>query len=236
MFSGDIARFAPADLVAFLGHMRKEGVLTVGGDDDSITVEFHDGRVVAASSAHADARALAILRAQGVFDDDAVAYFAEARSETGLPLRRLLEDAGAAPEIVAKATRAARRDALLELLLRERGRFQFAELDVAVVAASDDDTGDPLFDAAREADEYRERMRSLGGDARVVVAATPQPRDDDDAVTRALVTSARTPISLAQLVAAAPCARVDALEAVRTLVARGRPRDAGARVTAPPVR
>ena len=61
MFQGDIAQFAPADLLLFLSHMNKEGVLTVRQDDASLSLSFRRNLIVDAGCEAAEDLILEML-------------------------------------------------------------------------------------------------------------------------------------------------------------------------------
>ena len=164
MFQGDIAQFAPADLLLFLSHMNKEGVLSVHRDQVSLSISFRRNLVIDAESDASERLILERLQHCRAFSPQAVGYLRQAREETGLPMVRILEQGEQQnSDDVAQAMLAGLRETVFRLLLWDRGSFQFTEIPV------DDNPHLPgmdgqalVMDLTREVDEYRELVRGLG--------------------------------------------------------------------------
>jgi hypothetical protein len=131
MFKGDIANFSPADLLLFLSHLGKEGVLTVSRGDETLSFSFKDGRLVDAHSDQADGKTLQALHYRQQIDDAQFEHINRARKETGLPLAQILEnlDLLSLPEVPASMDVGVH-EVLFQLFMWEAGQFQFAEIAV----------------------------------------------------------------------------------------------------------
>ncbi|MFO7655304.1 MAG: HDOD domain-containing protein, partial [Candidatus Krumholzibacteriia bacterium] len=240
MFKGDIAKFSPADLLLFLAHLGKEGVLTVTRDDETLSLAFRAGRLVDAQGEVADRKLLAMLRDRSGVSVDLHRSLARAQAETGLPLRQLLETAehAAVPDL-SDILCAGLHEVLFQLFLWDSGQFQFAEIAV------DHDPAQPAHDCqglamdiTRQVDEFREILRTAGGGARVPVRTTPPaapaprdrgpgaPRGIDDASERDIAAEAVTALAdgrrtLLQILAEAPLTTSAAAGGVARALERG---------------
>ncbi len=103
MIKGDLTRFSPGDLLTFLSHLNQEGVLSVSLDDQSLTIHFRRGLVVAANSDQADGKVLGALRASGLISSEQFADLDQARRETGLPLRQIIQDSVTLDPVAAES-------------------------------------------------------------------------------------------------------------------------------------
>lgn len=221
MFQGDIAQFAPVDLLLFLSHMNKEGVLSVRRGDETLSVSFRRNLVVDAESEAAERLIMDQLQQSGAFSGPALAYLRQAREETGLPLVRILEqgDQSARREISA-AMALGLRETLFRLLLWEQGQFQFTEMPVDDNPHVPGQDGQALvLDLTREVDEYRELMRGLGDLSRPGFAAA---RPDEATKEEAYVLSqAGECATVAGLIDTAPFPRLSTAWAVAAAVDNG---------------
>ena len=95
MFQGDISNFSPADLLVFLAHLGKEGVLTVRRAEESLCFNFRKGSLIDAHSGHVDRRVLDILRHHDSVPEVTLARIEKAKRETELPLQQIIEQMGA---------------------------------------------------------------------------------------------------------------------------------------------
>ncbi|HOX24163.1 MAG TPA: HDOD domain-containing protein [Candidatus Krumholzibacteria bacterium] len=223
MFKGDIAQFAPADLLLFLCHMNKEGVLTVGSGAEAISLGFRRHLLVDAYCEASDRLILECLERSGTATTDAMACLRQAREETGLPLPRILEDVDWLPaREIGEAVAAGVRETVFRLLLKESGDFQFTEIAVDANRFFTPVDGQALvMDLTGQVDEYRELLRGIGLlDRRPVRAAVPGPAEAAAAEAYVLAL-AGSPASVEDLLAAAPFPRYDAVRAVATAVDRG---------------
>lgn len=171
MFQGDISNFSPADLLVFLAHLGKEGVLTVRRPDESLCFGFRQGLLIDAHSGYIDRRILDILRHHDVVDEQALRQIEQAKRETDLPLRQIIEKIGTIPEIdVATAMAAGVREAVFRLYLWDTGEFQFSEISVETNRYVEPCECQALtMDTAREVDEYREALRTLGPEDQALI-------------------------------------------------------------------
>lgn len=214
MFQGDIAQFAPADLLLFLSHMNKEGVLTVRRDEDSLSLSFRRNLIVDADCEAAEELVLETLARRQAATPDTLGYLRQAREETGLPLARILDDVEwLSVKDAGEAVAGGVRETAFRLLLWESGAFQFTEITV------DDnpyltpfDTQALVMDLTREVDEYRELLRGLGSlDRPVRTAAAPGETTDEE---QYVLAHAGQADSAGNLLAAAPFPRLSAAWAV----------------------
>jgi HD-like signal output (HDOD) protein len=162
MFKGDLVQFAPADLLLFLCHMGKEGVLTVRRDGEVLSLGFQRNLLVEAHGEAADRLILAELERAGV-GADILERLRRGRKETGLPLPRILEEVPSLPApAVAAALQTGLQETVLRLLLLDRGEFQFNEIAVDLIPHLPPGDGQALvMDLTRQVDEYRELLRGL---------------------------------------------------------------------------
>lgn len=163
MFKGELAQFAPADLLLFLCHMNKEGVLTVRHEREVLGLQFQRNMLVDAHCEAADRLALAHLELAGDTPPEVLERLRRAREETGLPVSRIMTELSSQqPAPAAEALRIARRETVMRLLLLESGEFQFSEITVDPVPLLPPCDGQGLvMDLVREVDEYREVLRGL---------------------------------------------------------------------------
>jgi len=164
MFNGDISRFSPADLLLFLTHLGKEGVLTVRRGDEILSLSFKDGGLIAAHSELVEGKVLAQLRLRRIVGEEILTQAERACRETGLPLAQVLEnseDLEAAK--VGAVLKTGIMEALFQLFLWESGEFQFTEIavDPNPFHAPCDCQG-LAMDITRQVDEYREILRTVG--------------------------------------------------------------------------
>ncbi len=164
MFQGDVANFSPADLLTFLAHLNKEGVLTVRRGQETISLSFRRGSLVDAHDESVDRMLLRMLRQQGRTSEKVLAYLERAKRETGLPLRQILESVEwlSIPNL-AQVLGDGLRETVFNLFLMEGGEFRFAEIAVdpnPYLPALD--CGQLTMDTARLVDEHREALRRLG--------------------------------------------------------------------------
>jgi HD-like signal output (HDOD) protein len=162
MFNGDLATFSPAELLMFLTHMGKEGVLAVTKGDESLSVSFKDGLLVDAQSDRADAKVLRALFFRGLITKGQLSYISKAKKETGLPLRQILDgvDLPSVPRAL-KILEVGILEVLFQLFLWENGKFQFTEIQVERYPRPITYECQGLtLEIARRVDEYREILRS----------------------------------------------------------------------------
>lgn len=221
MFQGDIAQFAPADLLLFLCHMNKEGVLAVRQDEASLSLTFRRNLLVDGGCEATEDLVLDLLARQPATTPEAVAYLRQAREETGLPLSQIMADAPALAAADARqALAAGLRETVFRFLLWESGTFRFTELaveDNPFVAPID---GPGLVMAlTSEVDEYREVVRSLGAlDRRLRVIVNPVAATAEE---RYVLTHALRATSVGDLVDDAPLPRLKTIAAVASAVEQG---------------
>ena len=225
MFQGDISQFAPADLLLFLSHMNKEGVLSVHRGEAALSLSFRRNLLVDAGCEEAEELMLADLARCQAADEQTLAYLRRAREETGLPLSRILDDVTwLSVGDAGKAMAAGVREAVFRLLLWEQGEFQFTEIPVddnPLLAPLDAQA--LVMDLTREVDEYRELLRQFGPldrSVRAVAGAAPVPEATFE---EQFVLAHAAAASTAQdLLTAAPFPRLTAAQAVAQAFANGR--------------
>ncbi len=226
MFKGDLAQFAPADLLLFLCHMGKIGVLTVRGGGEILSLAFQRNLLVEAHCEATDRIVLARLERSAEIAADNLQQLKRAQEETGLPLSRVLTEMSwlQAPG-TNEALRLGRRETVLRLLLMESGEFQFSEIAVDAVPLLPPCDGPGLvMDLTREVDEYRESLRGLGPGLHAV-RTTAGARAAAGGATVATLTDEHLFLAatgdgatVAALLAAVPLPRLAAARAVRNAV------------------
>ncbi len=224
MLQGDIANFAPADLLVFLAHLNKEGVLTVRTDAGSLNLSFQRGLLVDVQSEAADARVLAMLRQRDIVPPALLDDVARAVQETELPLWQVLESlADARADDLGPVLAAGAREAVFQLFLWERGEFQLAEIPVeANPYLPSLDSQALTFDVTRQIDEYRETLRRLGSLDRAILV-TPAGRDAQpgNVAVRYLLDHANGQATVRELVAHAPLPTADIMAALGEAISAG---------------
>lgn len=221
MFQGDVGQFAPADLLLFLSHMNKEGVLTVRQGDDSLSLSFRRNLIVDADCEVAEELVLQTLAQRKAATPATLARLRRVRDETGLPLTRILDGVEwlTASE-AGRALAAGLRETVFRLLLWERGAFQFTETAVDDNPHLAPQDGRALvMDLTREVDEYREVLRSLGPLDRPGRAATAP--DEASIEERYILVHAGEAGTVQELLDAVPYPRLSAAWAMATAVDNG---------------
>ncbi len=221
MFQGDIAQFSPADLLLFLSHMNKEGILTVQQDDDVLSLSFRRNLIVDASCEPAEQLILDMLERHGAATPDTLARLRQAREETGLPLTLIVADIEwLSVSKVSDAMTAGLRETVFRLMLWDRGAFQFTEIAVDDNPHLKSMNGQALvMDLTREVDEYRELLRGIGSlERRGRAAITP---DEASAEEKYVLAHAGAAESMHELLVEAPFPRLSAAWALATAVDRG---------------
>jgi len=221
MFQGDIAQFTPADLLLFLSHMNKEGILTVQQDDDALSLSFRRNLIVDASCEPAERLILEMLERRGAATPDTLARLRQAREETGLPLTLILADVEWLSESdVGDTMTAGLRETVFRLMLWDRGAFQFTEIAVDDNPHLKPMDGQALvMDLTREVDEYRELLRGIGSlERRGQTATTP---DEASAEEEYVLAHAGAAESMHELLIEAPFPRLTTAWALATAIDRG---------------
>ena len=230
MFKGDLAQFAPADLLLFLCHMNKEGVLTVRHGAEALNLAFQRNLLVEAHDEASDRLILAQLEHGGAIAPERLQHLRQAQEETGLPMSRVLTEMSSfqAPG-VGEALRIGRRETVMRLLLLDSGEFQFSEIPVDPVPLLPPCDGQARHMAhTREAPEHRDSGRGIGDHKPRPVR--PAPGRQVGAETGAVATvsaeqlvllQAETADSAEALLAEVPLPRLVAARAVRSAIDRG---------------
>ncbi len=163
MFKGDIAKFCPADLLMFLTHLKKEGLLTVTKRNEGLSICFNNGYLVDAQSERADGKILRALYVRKLIDQDQFNYISRAKKETGLPLRQILENIESfSVSSIREILEDGIKEVLFQLFLWETGEFQFAEITVDPQdSQSSYDCQSLILEITHHVDEYREIVRSI---------------------------------------------------------------------------
>jgi HD-like signal output (HDOD) protein len=221
MFQGDIAQFAPADLLLFLCHMNKEGVLSVRQGEASLNLSFRRNLLVDGSCDATEELVLETLTQRRAAAPETLAYLRQAREETGLPLAHVADQvAWLSVSEADRAFAAGMRETVFRLLLWESGTFQFTEIPVDDNPRLAPVDGPALvMDLTREVDEYRELLRDLGSLDRPVRAVV-RPAEAS-AAEHYVLAHAGTSNSAQDLLGTAPFPRLTAAGAVATAIDRG---------------
>jgi HD-like signal output (HDOD) protein len=224
MFNGDIARFSPADLLTFLTHLRKEGVLAVTCEDESLSISFRDGLLVDANSETADVKVLRALYMHKLIDKGQFDDISRARKETGLPLKQILENIESfqlsrAGKILGDGIQ----EVMFQLFLWESGQFQFTEITVEQNEESAGrDCESLMLDTARQVDEYRETLRNISSvDRKTILTAPGREAADTPLPVRYALIQAEKNSPVRQIVASAPFTSYEAMKAIQTSLDQG---------------
>jgi HD-like signal output (HDOD) protein len=225
MFQGDIAQFAAADLLLFLSHMNKEGVLSVRQAEAVLSLSFRRNLLVDATCEAAEELVLEDLARRQAADGQTLAHLRQAREETGLPLSRILDDVTwLSVDEAALAVTAGIRETVFRLLLWESGEFHFTEIPI-----DDNPVRTPLdaqalvMDLTREVDEYRELLRRIGPLKCPVHAVAGAPLSHEtSAEERYVLTHATTAPTAEDLLSSAPFPCLATAQAVALALENGR--------------
>ena len=90
-FEGDLTKFFPPDLLIFLANLGEEGLLTVKNGRDVIFISLRKGAIVDAQSSQADNKILIKLLFDEFIDRKQYKHIENAKKETGMPIRQILE-------------------------------------------------------------------------------------------------------------------------------------------------
>jgi len=157
---GTLRDFSLGEILQLIGFQRKTGILTIEGDDDTVSISFLDGRVVSADSHRADLenRLGRLLERAGKIDAGGLERVLEEQRRTRQRLGAILLSQG---RVSGSDLRLALRTQILNLIYRlfrwEDGRYYFSQLST-VSYDSDNftpvETENILMEAARMSDEW----------------------------------------------------------------------------------
>ncbi len=157
---GTLRVFSLTDIFQVLGLQRKSGVLTVEGEDDTVTISFLGGQVVAAESAsrRLDNRIGHLLVRAGRISDDQLAQILQTQKETQQRLGFLLiRDRMVTPEDLREALRLQIMRIVFGAFRWTDGRFRFTQegpIDYDADHMSPVPTESILMEAAQMLDEW----------------------------------------------------------------------------------
>ncbi len=224
MFTGDIAKFSPPDLLMFLAHLGNEGVLTVTNADQGLQVSFKKGLIVDAHSEAADERLLRTLLFEHRIETHQCEYIKQARLETGLPVRRILQsiDSFDVAEITDLLESTAR-EVLFHLILWDAGQFNFAEIpldaDADLLALPCEKL---TLDIIWQVDEYNEFLRSIGSLDRITIPGPPSGgQAEATPAQRFLLEQSTGKQSVRRVIEMAPFPALDLVLALRESIEQG---------------
>lgn len=157
---GTLRVFSLTDIFQVLGLQRKSGVLTVEGEDDTVTISFLGGQVVAAESARhrLDNRIGHLLVRAGRIGEDQLAQILQTQKETQQRLGFLLiRDRMVTPEDLREALRLQILRIVFGAFRWTDGRFRFTQegpIDYDADHMSPVPTESILMEAAQMLDEW----------------------------------------------------------------------------------
>lgn len=157
---GTLKVFSLTDIFQVLGLQRKSGVLTVEGEDDTVTISFLGGAVVAAESTRRrlDNRLGTLLVRAGRLGEDQLAHVLDLQKETQQRLGFLLiRDRLVSPEDLREALRLQIMHIVFEAFRWPDGRFRFTQegpIDYDADHMSPVPTESILMEAAQIKDEW----------------------------------------------------------------------------------
>jgi putative nucleotidyltransferase with HDIG domain len=224
VFKGDIDKFSPADLLAFLSHLHKEGVLTVVSDEQTLSFSFRQGTLVAAHSEAGDLRMLRMLAVRDTIAPDMLKYIRRGKQETGLPLYQVMENLEwLMAESVSEILEHGVDEVMLQLFLRQAGQFQFAEVQIETspLQTARDIPG-LVLDITRQVDEYRHvtgTLLPLDACCRATPAAASV--NGDSAPLKYILGQAQDPTEVRRLVEEAPFTSYAIVKALESALAAG---------------
>jgi uncharacterized protein DUF4388 len=198
---GTLRVFSLTDIFQVLGLQRKSGVLTVEGEDDTVTISFLGGQVVSAESAarRLDNRIGNLLVRAGRIEETDLARILEIQKETQQRLGFLLiRERLATPEDLREALRLQIFRIVFSAFRWTDGRFRFSQegaIDYDADHMSPVPTESILMEAAQMLDEWprlekkvRSRdivfRRARGVENLLLVAGQEEPREGTLAVSR----------------------------------------------------
>ncbi|MBU8869292.1 MAG: HDOD domain-containing protein [Gemmatimonadales bacterium] len=240
MLKGDLTKFSPGDLLSFLSHLNQEGVLTVGRNGQGLSISFQNGFLVGADSEQADGKILGALHHDGLISPEQFFSLDQARLETGLPLRQILEDSASIDLAEAGPIfEAGIHEVLFQLFTWETGDFQFNEIPVDPTSGGQvyDCTGLSL-EAARQVDEYREFLRNIASeDLSLVLTDSGRQGSECSIEVRHILDSANGEKSVRQVMVDSPFNSFKAMTAVQEALSQSwiELRTGGAPVSVPRV-
>jgi hypothetical protein len=199
---GTLRVFSLTDIFQVLGLQRKSGVLTVEGEDDTVTISFLGGQVVAAESARhrLDNRIGHLLVRAGRISEDQLTQILQTQKETQQRLGFLLiRDRLVTPEDLREALRLQIMRIVFGAFRWVDGRFSFTQegpIDYDADHMSPVPTESILMEAAQMLDEWpmlekKVRSRSIvyrrapGVEALRLVLSPEEAREGALAVTKA---------------------------------------------------
>jgi Domain of unknown function (DUF4388) len=167
---GTLKDFALADILQLIGLQRKTGVLTIEGEDDTVTISFLDGKVVASDSTarRLENRLGNLLFKANKISSEQLARVLEMQKSTLQRLGFLLiKERMVTPEDLREALRLQILRIIYRLFRWKDGRYHFTQeliVDYDTDHLSPISTDQILMEAARMTDEWpilQERVRSL---------------------------------------------------------------------------
>lgn len=219
-FEGDLTKFFPPDLVLFLAKLEKEGLLTVANPPETVFVSLREGLIVDAQSKRADDKLLVTLLYNKVLDKAQYQHIRKAKSETGMPVRQILERLNLFPlQNVQEFFRSSIKEALFQLFLWEAGDFSFT--DVALGADAGLAAFNPqavVIEIAEWVDEWQQLGRELVSLDRIAIRNAASR--NDTALTHSenvILQMARGNNSIDQIVRNSPLPSIAAGKAIYSL-------------------
>jgi Domain of unknown function (DUF4388) len=167
---GTLKDFSLADILQLIGLQRKTGVLTIEGEDDTVTISFLDGKVVASDSTarRLENRLGNLLFKANKISSEQLAHVLEMQKSTLQRLGFLLiKERMVTPEDLREALRLQILRIIYRLFRWKDGRYHFTQeliVDYDTDHLSPISTDQILMEAARMTDEWpilQERVRSL---------------------------------------------------------------------------
>ncbi len=163
IFQGDLSKYHPADALMFLSQLSLNGALSVANGRQMITLSFNAGRLLDAHSEAGDEKLLRALRFRQLLSRDQEIQIRQARSETGMSVRHMLNELAFFPLARIKSVlELGISEVLLELFLLEEGQFHFTDTSVEPDSSGIKlDTGAAVIKVLSHSDELRNFEKNI---------------------------------------------------------------------------
>ncbi len=130
-FEGNLTSFFPPDLLSFAAFMGKEGILTITDETITLSITLKENCIIDAQSQRADHKILKSLLSYGLLNSKNYQYLLQARDETKMPVRQILERLNL---FTHKRVQSIYKNCIKEVFFQffnlKTGFFKFMELDI----------------------------------------------------------------------------------------------------------
>jgi HD-like signal output (HDOD) protein len=224
LFKGDISKFMPADLLLFLAHLNKDGVLAVTKGSECLSFSFRGGLLIDAQSEAVDDRILRILQYRNLISTDIFDYINRARKETNLPLIQVLENLEwLSAQNFREVLRSGIAEALFQLFLWDTGQFAFTEISVEQSPLQNaHNIQNLVLEITRQVDEYRDILNTLNSlDCNPVLTVSGQKANGAASVMSYVLHQATGTNSIRRILTWSPHPSYDIIKAVEKAHSEG---------------